>query len=945
MDTASRLTRLPRPFDPDRGADARALTPDLTGPLSDLVAGAAGCAPYLAGLIAREAAWIVPALQAPEAALDAELTRISQLEGDAVSAGLRSAKRRIALLAGLCDLGGVWSLEAVTRALTRLADQATHTALTTRVAHEIRRGKIPGAHADDAATAGGMTAMAMGKMGAFELNYSSDIDLICLFDESRFERGDQMDARAGFIRATRAAMALLSDLTEGGYVFRTDLRLRPDPSVTPVCFAMEAAERYYESVGRTWERAAFIKARACAGDMQAGAQFLERLTPFVWRKHLDFAAIDDTFDMRRKIRDHKGLGGPLQLEGHNMKLGAGGIREIEFFTQTRQLVAGGRDPSLRARATVDGLAALAHKNWITQDVAQSLTRDYRAHREVEHRLQMLRDAQTHCLPTAPEDFARLAAFMDTDVASLRRDILERVERVGALTEDYFAPTAPAPAPQLPAEMKVITDRWTSYPCLRSERARAIFDRLKPDLYRRLQALDAPLDALTHLDGFLKGLPSGVQLFALFEANPPLVDLILDIAGTAPHLARYLSRNADVLDAVIGGSFFEPWPDLATLTGDLGRALARCDDYEAKLDMTRRWAREWHFRTGVHQLRGLIDADQAGRQYADLARACVDGIFPVVRDMFAAKHGAPPGNGAMVLGMGSLGAGRLTAASDLDMIVIYDAEGIEASDGKRPLPTRSYYARFTQALITALTVPMAEGKLYEVDMRLRPSGKQGPVATSLAAFERYQREEAWTWEHLALTRATPVAGAPALRAAVEERRRAILNAKGAPAMTRTDTATMRARLASAKPAHSVWDPKNGAGRLMDIELTAEACALMAHSPQSCVYAQLEAGVDIGWLTRAQADQLGEAYRLMWTLQSSARLLSGERFDPDLVGVQGRDFVARAAGVTSIDALAARIATATTQTGALIAQLLPPPPDAPPDTAPDTPPDTSPDVPPR
>jgi glutamate-ammonia-ligase adenylyltransferase len=249
----------------------------------------------------------------------------------------------------------------------------------------------------------------MGKMGAGELNYSSDIDLICLFDQDRYG-ADWQEARAAFIRVTRKMTALLSDTMAGGYVFRTDLRLRPDASVTPVCLSMAAAYGYYEAEGRTWERAAYIKARPCGGDLEAGNRFLKSLTPFVWRKHLDFAAIQDAHDMRLRIREHRGLNGRLTVEGHNMKLGQGGIREIEFFTQTRQLIAGGRDPSLRDRTTLGGLQALAAKDWVPQAVADELTGLYLSHREVEHRLQMVRDEQTHTMPTTPQGVARIAAF-------------------------------------------------------------------------------------------------------------------------------------------------------------------------------------------------------------------------------------------------------------------------------------------------------------------------------------------------------------------------------------------------------------------------------------------------------------------------------------------------------------------------------------------------------
>ncbi|CAN0507079.1 unnamed protein product, partial [Laminaria digitata] len=563
--------------------------------------------------------------------------------------------------------------------------------------------------------------------GAGELNYSSDIDLICLFDETRYDPDDYHEARSTLVRATRKMAATLNDLTGEGYVFRTDLRLRPDPSVTPVCMALEAAERYYESVGRTWERAAYIKARPSAGDLDAGARFLKTLTPFVWRKHLDFAAIQDAHDMRLRIREHKGFHGRITLPGHNMKLGRGGIREIEFFTQTRQLIAGGRDPELRVRGTVDGLHRLAAKGWLPQDVADKLAGHYRAHREVEHRVQMIGDAQTHDLPKSPEGMQRLACLMGRDLREVETDLRARLTEVHDLTEGFFAPDAcdSRSAPDVFADSP-LPSRWHSYPCLRSQRAVEIFKRLRPEVLRRLAEAARPDEALAAFDSFLRGLPAGVQLFSLFEANPQLIDLLVDIVGTSPDLARYLSRNAGVFDAVIAGDFFSPWPGADALRAALLDELDRAGDYELKLDAARRWAKDWRFRIGVHLLRGLMEPAEAGKAYADLAGAVLAGIWPQVQTMFSEKHGPPPGRGAVVLGMGSLGARRQHARSDLDVIVIYDAEGVEASDGRKPLASRTYYARLTQALITAMTAPMAEGKLYEVDMRLRPSGNQGPV---------------------------------------------------------------------------------------------------------------------------------------------------------------------------------------------------------------------------
>ena len=922
MNFASRLTRSPLPFDPDRGADAVAPFADLPPELRALIEGTGGCSPYLSELLRKEEAWIRPALLGnPDAALAAEFDRLRPLPLDALPAELRRAKRRVALLAALADLGGVWPLERVTGALTDLGDLAVDLALKRLVAEEIRRGKLPGATPDDAETAGGMVALAMGKMGAHELNYSSDIDLICLFDETRFDPDDRAEARMSFVRATRKMAAMLSDVTAEGYVFRTDLRLRPDASVTPVCISMASAELYYEAEGRTWERAAYIKARPAAGDLAAGQRFLDTLRPFVWRKHLDFAAIQDAHDMRLRIRAHKGLGGALSLPGHNMKLGQGGIREIEFFTQTRQLIAGGRDPDLRDRTTVGGLAKLAVKGWVEVDVARELTDHYREHREIEHRIQMVNDGQTHDLPNSDEGIARIAAMMGSDdVAGWRARLLERLARVEDLTGAFFAPGTVQERPALSDAAEAVVAGWTGYPALRSERARTIFKRLEPEILSRLQRAAHFDEALGQFDGFLSRLPAGVQLFSLFEANPQLIDLIVDICATAPGLAAYLSRNAGVLDAVLGGSFFEPWPGAKPLTENLDALLAAQPDYEKKLDAARRWAKEWRFRVGVHHLRGLVDAAEAARHYADVAGVVLDRLWPVVVAEFARKYGPPPGRGAVVLGMGSLGAERLNAASDLDLIVIYDAQGAEMSEGPKPLATKPYFARLTQALITALTAQMPEGRLYEVDMRLRPSGRQGPVATSLEAFRAYQMDEAWTWEHLALTRARPVAGNRDLAADVEAVRLEALAAKGGGAQVMPDLAEMRQRIFAAKAPDGEWEAKIGPGRLQDIELLAQSFALRSADPARRVEAQLRLGPRAGLIDKPGAEALAAAYRFLWRLQAGGRLLTDKPLDMVAIGAGGRAFLLREVDQPDLPALAARLAEVTAEVAAQVDRAL-------------------------
>lgn len=904
------IARLPRPFDPALGEETRATLPGVTGDHARLIAGAGGTSPYLKGLITREAAWLEAALDDPEAAAAAVLEECRELAPDQLKAGLRQAKRRVALITALADLAGAWPLEQVTGLLTDFAGLACDLALKAEIAALIRRGKLPGQGPEDVAEAAGLTVLAMGKMGAHELNYSSDIDLICLFDETRYGLDEYQEARASLIRATRNMAALLSDKTADGYVFRTDLRLRPDPSVTPVCISMAAAETYYESLGRTWERAAYIKARPCAGDLVAGERFLQTLRPFVWRRHLDFAAIQDAHDMRLRIRANKGTGGPIVVPGHDMKLGRGGIREIEFFTQTRQLIAGGRDPDLRLRGTVEGLAALAGKGWVEPEIARELTDHYRAHREVEHRIQMIHDAQTHRMPATEDGIERIACLMGMSQQELRNQVADRLARVHALTEDFFAPDA-VPEPEAEEEAAEGLDtsimaRWPGYPALRSQRAQHIFDRLKPDLLARMAHTAKPEETLLAFDGFLSGLPAGVQVFSLFEANPQLIDLLIDIAGTSHALAQYLSRNSSVFDAVIGGAFFSDWPGEAALRAELEARLAAETDYETQLDAARRWMKEWRFRIGVHLLRGLIPADRAGGQYAELAGAVIAAVTPLVIRQFAAKHGTPPGRGAAVLGMGSLGARRLNANSDLDLIVIYDPQEAEMSDGPRPLAVRPYYARLTQALVTALSAPMAEGRLYEVDMRLRPSGSQGPVATSWASFTHYQRQEAWSWEHLALTRARVVAGDAELGRDIEAFRREIVGGPHDRAGLIADVAEMRERIAAAKAPAGLWDAKTGAGRMLDLELVAQTGALLSGSATRDVASGLKGAVAVNWLSAEAALVLERAYELCWSVNTAARLISSDGIRDEVLGEGAAAFLCRATGSETLDGLRQRLA---------------------------------------
>ncbi|WP_371153333.1 glutamine-synthetase adenylyltransferase [Jannaschia sp. 2305UL9-9] len=893
------ISQSPIPFDASCAAEALdRLNPPANA--RDLVAGTAGCSPFLMAAMTREAEWLSGIwTQRAEDSFDRILQDLDAVAGDPKQA-LRQAKRRVAVLVALAELGGVWPVLTATAHLTRFADAA----LSKSLAHALARyGKgLPGPWA-------GLVAIAMGKMGAGELNYSSDIDLVLLFDEQQHDPDAYGEVRAKLLKAARLAMSLMSDITSDGYVFRTDLRLRPDPGSTPIVMSMEAAERYYEAMGRTWERAAWIKARAAAGDIAAGERFLERLTPFVWRRHLDYAVVQDAHDMRLRIRDHKKLAGPWDVPGHHVKLGQGGIREIEFFTQTHQIISGGRDPSLRHKCTLIGLDRLVDAGWVKPGDRDVLAREYVYLRSVEHRLQMVQDAQTHHIPSDAAGLQRLANFMGQgDVDAFVNDLRDRMRAVEAITDPRFKPReADVPTAEI-AGADDITERWETYPALRSGRARGIFARLRPSILNALSRATRPEEALAAFDAFLRGLPAGVQILSLFDANPSLVDLTADICAIAPDLAVYLSKNAAVFDAVIAGDFISPLPDRYEAP-DLDGL-----DFEMALARVRAWHREAHFRIGVHLLRRLATPQEAGAAYARLAEATLDACWRVSEAEAARRYGRVPGMQLAVLGMGSLGAGRLTARSDLDLVVLHDGAPMDAlSDGRRALAPSQWAAKATQVLITALTAPMGDGRLYEVDMRLRPSGKQGPVATSLDAFRSYQATEAWVWEHMALTRARALTGDAETMALAEEARCAIL-ARGRYDRSEvlTELAGMRQRLRDAGRRGHGLAVKSGPGRMQDIELAAQAHALIARADARDVRAQL--GV-AGWLTAEERACLSDAYDLLARAQQVLRLLS-DGDPPGELGTGAEAFLSTSLEQDSADAVAAAMDVAAEQAAVVI-----------------------------
>jgi glutamate-ammonia-ligase adenylyltransferase len=954
---ADRITAAPIPHDEalvlrhfgelrTKSTPEQATALDARPQLAALLRGVFGCSPYLTALILADAAELWTCLEtAPErylarltASLDDELAKASRHE-EAMPA-LRRAKKRLALMAALADLGGVWDVEAVTAALSDGADRMLQGAVRFLLRQAAARGQLLALDPSRPELGSFYIVLGMGKYGARELNYSSDIDLIVFYDRERAPLAAGIEASPFFVRITRELVKLMAERTSDGYGFRTDLRLRPDPGATQVAMSTDAALHYYETFGQNWERAAFIKARPVAGDLDCGADFLRQLSPYIWRKYLDYAAIADIHAMKRQIHAHKGHA-QIAVKGHNLKLGRGGIREIEFFVQTQQLIAGGRQPDLRVCGTVQALQALAERDWITQEAARELTAAYRALRSIEHRLQMLNDEQTHALPIDDGKFEQVAHFAGHDsgaaMSRILRTWLETVQRhYAALFEDVpelsrsgapgslvFTGDSDDPATletlaamgfSSPAGVIGTVRGWHygRYPAMRTARARESLTEFTPMLLEALSNTAQPDLALANFDRFFAELPAGVQLFALLRSNPPLLRMLADIMGTAPRLAGLVSRRPRIVDAVLDPGFLGELPSERELAELTMAALGRGRSYEERLDRARAMGQEQAFLIGVRLLSGAIGAEAAGRAYAALADQLIAALQQEVAELMRRQHGSVAGGQICVLGMGKLGGREMTAASDLDLILVYDFdETATASAGAKPMPPSQYYARFTQRLISALSSPTAEGQLYAVDMRLRPSGKAGPVATSLPSFIRYQHDEAWTWEHMALTRARVISGPPALRGAIERTIAQVLGKPRDRATIAADVREMRARIEREKGSQDRWDIKHHRGGLVDVEFIAQYLQLIHGHAHPAILNQttltvLERARDAGLLAPGDADVLLPAARLYHSLTQILRLCVEGQFKPAGAPEGLKAMLARAAGQPNFAALEAALA---------------------------------------
>lgn len=930
----------------------------VTEPVRRLLGGVLVGSPYLAGLARRDPVRLVRVLaNAPEANRASLLANVAQATDEArtvadLMAALRSFKNEIALLTALADLGGVWELAEVTGTLTQAADAAVQHA----VRFLFRQAVISGSWLapDDPAPErnSGYIVLGMGKYGARELNYSSDIDLIVFYEKDRLKPRRDLEPQPFFVRMTRELVRILQERTGDGYVFRTDLRLRPDPGATQIALSTDAALTYYESFGQNWERAAMIKARPVAGDIEAGKSLLAELSPFIWRKYLDFAAIADIHAMKRQIHAHRGFG-EIGVAGHNIKLGRGGIREIEFFVQTQQLIAGGRQADLRTPETLAALGRLSARGWIKEKVRDDLARSYVFLRGIEHRLQMVADEQTHALPEAPDaldSFSRFAGYPST--AEFSSALVERLKAVqrhyASLFEDMpeltrggvnmvFAGESDDPQTvealaemgfSQPHQVIATVRGWHHgrYAAVRSAKARERLTEVQAVLIEALAQTANPDSAFASFDRFLEQLPAGIQLFSLLRANPSLLRLVADIMGSAPRLAGILSRRRRVIDAVLDPRVIGMLPTAEELEVLVREEIASATDFQEVLDRARVIGNEQGFLIGVRILSGIIVASQAGGAYALLTDHLICALQDAVEADFVRVHGRIPGGAAAVVAMGKLGGREMTAASDLDLIVVYDyAPDAVQSDGAHPLAPSQYYARLTQRLISALSSPTAEGRLYDVDMRLRPSGHKGPVATQLSSFIEYQATSAWTWEHMALTRARVITGTPGMRGKVEQAVRDVLVRPRDRSRIAADVRDMRDRIAAEKGTDELWDLKQVRGGIVDIEFMTQYLQLIHASEHPDVLDQNTARAlqkldGKGLIPEGGGAILIPAARLLNDLTQIVRLCVDGPFRPDQASQGLKDLLARAADAPSFERLEADLRQTLAETARLFDRIV-------------------------
>lgn len=815
---------------------------------------------------------------------------------------LRKRRLSLALAVALGDLSGELELEQITALLSQFAESSIERAIEVAM-NELLPGEQPR----------GLAVIALGKLGSRELNFSSDVDLLLLFDPDTLPRRQREEVGTSAVRIGRRIVELLQKRTEDGYVARVDMRLRPSPEVTPIVLPVNAAISYYESAAVGWERAAFIRARCCAGDRRLGATFLDAIEPFVWRRALDFGAIEEVRSISERIRDHYSRGqkfGP----GFDLKRGRGGIREVEFYVHAQQLVHGGRERELRAAATLDAIPALENAGYLDSGLACDLAGAYRRLRTAEHRVQMVDDQQTHLLPVLQSALSNVAMLHGFDGASELLDwlapVVERVgtafdeladgdsERLSNRPEALRGELEKLGFPDLDSAVRRIAEWRSGRPrSLRSSAAKSAFEAMLPALLKSIGSSADPMRALNRLSDVVERVSSGVNLYRLLEARPGLTNLLARILAHAPALSDQLARRPELLDSLLDSSCFDPPPPAPEFAAYLESEM-KDQPFDIALDRARRIINDRRFALGVQLIDLSADPLDVGAGYARVAEGALVALADAAVAEFEEAHGRFPQAELVVLGLGRLGGGVLTNASDLDLVYLFTQPRSEASDGPRPLGPADYFNRLANRVTAALSVATAAGPLYDIDTRLRPQGAKGMLAVSLDGFAVYQCNDAWTWEHMALARARPVFGSVDGRSIASGVIADILLKPYDPVDLLADAVAMRADIARSKPPSGPLDVKLGPGGLVDLEFAVHVLQL---TKKTALQPRLETAVEDLAKDNLIPPNVVAAERLLTQMLITIRLVAPETTNPS---AESCEVMARACGSESWNDLLVR-----------------------------------------
>ena len=879
------------------------ILPPVTIPPAERLAFVRGCSEFAAGLLDRHPDWAedLDEARAPDIVGLAAVIRQHGLEP-----GLRHFRNREMLRIIWRDLSGLAPLGETFASLTTLAEICLSAAL------QEYHGRLVEKHGTPRGEDGSpqqLFVIGLGKFGGGELNLSSDIDIMFCYPQSGACDGPRaLSNDQFFTRLARSVIAGLGELTEDGFCFRVDTRLRPYGDSGPLTSSLAALEQYYQREGRDWERYALIKARPVAGDLETGKRFIEDVRPFVYRRYIDYSSVEALQEMHSSVRDDARRKDRLD----DIKRGPGGIREIEFLAQCFQILRGGRESSLQTPSLDGALREIGRLGLLGNDAVTEIRHDYTFLRLLENRIQALRDQQTHRVPGG-EDRVRIArAMYERDVASLDKSLSRTRKRVS----ERFAGIFPA-NPERPADQK-FAELWRRHQMKRqaiepadetppgdplslfvyrlgrvalSHRARDRLDRFMPGLLERLNRRPLETAALNHVFDLVLSICRRSAYLVLLEQNPKALDRMLELFDRSEWIAAQVIRFPALLDELIDPSLGRQIPDQSTLSASVARILQATHGTESILESLNYLKRATELRVAVAQLKRNLDGESAQAALSGLAAAILGGIHDLARRDIEERHGTLSNDGnngvgpddLAVIAYGSLGAGELGYESDLDIVFLFESS--EAlSDGPRPLPPERYFARLAQRVLSFLTVMTPSGRLYEVDTRLRPNGRAGSLVSSMTAFREYQQNAAWTWELQALTRARFITGSPSLAAGFNRIRQDVLCQRRDEAELASELLDMRNRMRAEAGAGEAT-PKHQPGGLVDTEFVAQLGVLTSALlfPRvlrvTGTLPQINELASIGWLSDKEAETLRDAFRRLTWYRMMLSLVPGESTGPE------------------------------------------------------------------